>query len=255
MIKLNLKTTLLALTLALVSSSSVYAATYTVKSGDTLGGISKAYNTTTNYLMKNNKLSNYNIYSGQVLTVPTNTHNVARGDTLYLIAKKYNITLDKLRIANDKWDDNIYPGDVFKIPTASTNVKATPLNSSKVIPYSNSDVNLLARLINAEAGGESYDTMLSVGAVVVNRVQSSQFPSNISGVINEKSNGYYQFTPVMNGMINKAPTDIATKAAYESLKGSDPTNGALYFFENTVTNKWLTSKTVAAVKGNLTFAY
>ncbi|MGH4123955.1 MAG: cell wall hydrolase [Clostridium sp.] len=208
--------------------------------------------------MKNNKLSNYNIYSGQVLEVPTNTHNVARGDTLYFIAKKYNVSLNKLRVANDKWDDTIYPGDVFKIPTAPTasaNGKATPLNTSKVISYSNSDVKLLARLINAEAGGESYDTMLSVGAVVVNRVQSPKFPSNISGVINEKNNSYYQFTPVMNGMINKVPTDIAIKAAYESLKGSDPTNGALYFFENTVTNEWLTSKKVATVKSNLTFAY
>ncbi|MBZ9607696.1 LysM peptidoglycan-binding domain-containing protein [Clostridium estertheticum] len=67
--KLNLKTTLLALTLALVSSSSVYAASYTVKSGDTLYSVSKAYNTTTNILMKDNGLSNSTIYSGQILDV------------------------------------------------------------------------------------------------------------------------------------------------------------------------------------------
>ncbi len=257
-IKLNLKTTLLALTLALVSSSSVYAASYKVKSGDTLGGISKVYNTTTNYIMKNNGLSNYNIYSGQVLYVPTNTYNVACGDTLYLIAKKYNMPLDKLRVANDKWSDTIYPGDVLKIPfvtPTSPNKQATPLTTSKGISYSSSDVNLLARLITAEAGGESYDGMCSVGAVVVNRVQSSQFPNNISAVINEKSAGYYQFTPVMNGMINKTASVTATKAAYDVLKGTDPTNGALYFFENTVTNKWLTSKKVAAIIGKLTFAY
>ena len=134
-------------------------------------------------------------------------------------------------------------------------VNATPVSTAKVISYSNSDVNLLARLITAEAGGESYDGMLSVGAVVVNRVQSSQWPNNISGVINQVSNGYYQFTPVMNGMINKAPSNAATKAAYEALKGTDPTNGALYFFESTVTNKWLTSKKVATIIGKLTFAY
>lgn len=257
-IKLNLKTTLLSLTLALVSCSSVYAASYKVKSGDTLSGISKAYNTTTSYIIKNNKLPNYNIHTGQVLNVPTNTYNVVSGDTLYFIAKKYNMPIDKLRAANNKWSDTIYPGDVFKIPavpTTSSNGKTTPLNSSKIISYSNSDVNLLARLITAEAGGESYDAMLSVGAVVVNRVQSPKFPNNISGVINEKSNKYYQFTPVMNGMINKAPTNLAIKAAYEALKGSDPTNGALYFFENTVTNKWLTSKPVATNIGSLTFAY
>jgi len=249
---------LLALTLTLVSSSSVYAASYKVKSGDTLGGISKAYNTTTQYLMKNNGLLNYNIYSGQVLEVPTNTYNVTRGDTLYFIAKKYNIPLEKLRAANDKWSDTIYPGEVFKIPVVTpmtSNKQATPLTTSKVISYSNSDIDLLSRLITAEAGGESYNGMLAVGAVVVNRVQSSQFPTNISGVINQRSNGYYQFSPVLDGNINKVASPEATKAAYESLKGTDPTNGALYFFENSITNKWLTSKKVAVIIGNHTFAY
>jgi len=264
-IKLNLKTTLLALTLALVSSSSVYAASYKVKSGDTLSEISKAYNTTTNYLMKNNGLSKDTIYCGQALNVPTNTYKVVSGDTIYLIAKKYNIPMDKLIATNDKLSDTIYPGDVVKIPyveasstnvkAASTNVKATPVSTVKAISYSNSDVKLLARLINAEAGGESYDGMLSVGAVVVNRVQSSQWPNSISGVINQVSAGYYQFTPVMNGMINKAPSSAATKAAYEALKGTDPTNGALFFFESTVTNKWLTSKKVSTIIGKITFAY
>lgn len=260
-IKLNLKTTLLALTLALVSSSSVYAATYQVKSGDTLSEISKAYNTTTNYLMKNNSLSKDTIYSGQVLKVPTNTYKVVSGDTLYFISKNYNIPLDKLIAANDKKGDIIYPGDVLKIPyveatsTTSTKIKATTVSTSKAIPYSKSDVDLLARLITAEAGGESYNGMLAVGAVVVNRVQSSQFPNNISEVISQRSNGYYQFSPVLDHRINEVASVAATKAAYESLKGTDPTKGALYFFENSITNKWLTSKKVAVIIGNHTFAY
>lgn len=198
--------------------------------------------------MKNNGLSNDTIYSGQVLDVPTNTYKVISGDSLYFIAKKYNITLDKLRSANDITGDTIYPGDVLKIPTNSA-------SDPGAISYSNSDVRLLARLITAEAGGENYNAMLCVGTVVVNRVQSSQFPNNISAVINEKRAGYYQFTPVMNGMIEKVASQTATNAAYESLKGIDPTNGALYFFDDTVTNKWLTSKTVAASVGKLTFAY
>ncbi len=101
----------------------------------------------------------------------------------------------------------------------------------------------------------AHDAMLSVGAVVVNRVQSSQFPSNISSVINEVCDGSYQFTPVKNGMINKVASKAATSAAYQALKGTDPTNGALFFFDNTVTNKWLTSKPVATTLGNLIFAY
>ncbi|WP_446681745.1 cell wall hydrolase [Clostridium bowmanii] len=211
--------------------------------------------------MKNNELSKDTIYSGQVLKIPTNTYKVVSGDTLYFIVKKYNITLDRLIAANDKMGDIIYPGDVLKIPyveatsTTATKVKATSVSAPKAIPYSNSDVNLLARLITAEAGGERYNGMLAVGAVVVNRVQSSQFPASISGVINERSNGYYQFSPVLDGNINKVASTEATKAAYESLKGTDPTNGSLYFFENSITNKWLTSKKVAVIIGNHTFAY
>ncbi|MGV8983431.1 cell wall hydrolase [Clostridium sp.] len=206
--------------------------------------------------MKNNALSKDTIYSGQVLEVPTNTYKVVSGDTLYFIAKKYNMSLDKLRVANDKWNDTIYPEDVFEIPVVSTSGQPIQKQqTSGVISYSKSDVDLLARLITAEAGGESYNGMLAVGAVVVNRVQSSQFPINISGVINERSNGYYQFSPVLDGNINKVASTEATKAAYESLKGTDPTKGALYFFENTITNKWLTSKKVSVIIGNHTFAY
>jgi N-acetylmuramoyl-L-alanine amidase len=255
MIKLNLKSTLLALTLALVSSSSVYAAPYEVKSGDTLYKISNAYNTTTNVLMKSNGLVNYTIYAGQVLDVPATAYKVVSGDTLYSIAKKYSIPLDKIRIANNKWSNTIYPGEVLNIPITSTTVQPIPQSTIGVIPYNASDVDLLARLITAEAGGESYNAMLSVGGVVVNRVQSSLFPNTISGVINERSYGYYQFTPVQNGMINKVASQIAINAAYEALKGTDPTNGALYFYDSTVTNTWLTSKPVATSVGKLTFAY
>jgi N-acetylmuramoyl-L-alanine amidase len=255
MIKLNLKSTLLALTLALISSSSVYAAPYQVKSGDTLYKISNAYNTTTNVLMKNNGLSSYIIYSGQVLNVPANTYKVVSGDTLYSIARKYSITLDKIRIANNKWTNTIYPGEVLNIPFTSITGQTVPQSNPGVIAYSSSDVDLLARLITAEAGGESYNAMLCVGAVVVNRVQSSLFPNNISGVINERSYGYYQFTPVMNGMISKPASQTAINAAYAALKGTDPTNGALYFYDSTVTNTWLTSKPVATSLGKLTFAY
>lgn len=133
--------------------------------------------------------------------------------------------------------------------------KSIPQVTSGVIKHSISDVDLLARLITAEANGEGPDAMLAVGAVVVNRAHSSKFPNSISEVINEKSNGHYQFTPVLNGMINKTATKSAITAASEALKGTDPTNGALYFFDDTVTNEWLTSKKVATSVGNLTFAY
>ena len=45
------------------------------------------------------------------------------------------------------------------------------------------NINLLARLINGEARGEPYTGMVAVGAVVLNRVASSKFPSTVAGVI------------------------------------------------------------------------
>lgn len=252
MIKSNLKSIMFALALTLLGSTTAFAAEYKVKSGDSLYKISKAYNTTSDVLIKNNSLSSSMIYPGQILNVPANTHKVASGDTLYIIAKKYGISLDALRQANNKWNNLIYPGEILKIPFTTSSGGQT---SSGVIPYSTSDVDLLARLIMAEAGGESYTAMVSVGAVVVNRVQSSQFTNSISGVIYDKSYGYYQFTPVANGMIYKPASETAKKAAYEVLKGTDPTKGALYFYDSSATNKWLTSKPTAAVFGELTFAY
>ena len=56
-------------------------------------------------------------------------------------------------------------------------------SSSQSGKYSSSDIALLARLIYAEARGESYTGQVAVGAVVLNRVKSSSFPNTISGVI------------------------------------------------------------------------
>ena len=61
-----------------------------------------------------------------------------------------------------------------------------------------SDVQLLARAINGEARGEPYEGQVAVGAVILNRVKSSQFPNTIAGVIYEPG----AFTAVADGQIN-----------------------------------------------------
>jgi peptidoglycan hydrolase CwlO-like protein len=93
-----------------------------------------------------------------------------------------------------------------------------------------SDLNLLARLITAEAGGESYKAQVAVGAVVLNRVKSSSFPNSIRAVIYEKTYAHYEFTPILNGNINRPAHGSAIKAANEALSGNDPTNNALFFY-------------------------
>ncbi len=58
---------------------------------------------------------------------------------------------------------------------------------------------LLAALIQCEAGGESYEGKVAVGAVVMNRVRSAAYPDTIHGVIYASG----QFTPAMNGKVNR----------------------------------------------------
>lgn len=256
MIKLNkFKTIIAAAAFTFMAGTSVKAASYKVVSGDSLYYIGKTFNTTAQALVNNNSLSSYSIYPGQVLKVPGLDYTVKSGDSWYFIAKRYGISVNLLKLANNRWTDYIYVGEKLVIPTGS-NWTSTQTSAPKgVISYTSADVDLLSRLIMAESGGESYNAMVSVGAVIVNRVKSAEFPNTISGVIYDQSYGYYQFTPVLNGMINKPASQTAINAAYDALKGVDPTNGALYFYDTTATNSWLRSKTVAASIGGLVFAY
>lgn len=85
-----------------------------------------------------------------------------------------------------------------------------------------SDLQLMARAINGEARGESYEGQVAVGAVILNRVKSSEFPNTIAGVIYEPG----AFTAVSDGQINHPIDESSTvyKAAQDALNGWDPTN-------------------------------
>lgn len=106
---------------------------------------------------------------------------------------------------------------------------------------STSDLQLMARAINGEARGEPYEGQVAVGAVILNRVSSPNFPNTIAGVIYQSG----AFTAVSDGQIN-VPIDegsTVVKAAQDALNGWDPTNGAIYYFNpNTATNSWIWSR-------------
>ena len=114
-------------------------------------------------------------------------------------------------------------------------------------------IDLLARLINGEARGEPYKGQVAVGAVVMNRVKSSEFPDTISGVIYQKG----QFSCVTDGQFNKAIDEDSTvyKAAREAINGSDPTNGCLFFYNpKTSKSKWVFSRPTVITIGKHRFA-
>lgn len=251
----KIKVLLLSVTMTLFGAYSVKAADYRVVSGDSLYTIGKTFNTSVAALKADNKIYTDTLFPGQILNVPAVQYTVKSGDTLYLISKANNISLYNLRKANNYWSDYIYVGQKIIIPAVNNIYNSNTSIHQGVIPYTDSDLDLLARLVQAEAQGVSYTAKVAVAAVVINRVQSSEWANSISGVIYQKINGYYQFTPVVNGWINKPASAEARQAALDALKGYDPTNGAQFYFDDSTTNKWLWSKPVALRVDNMVFSY
>ncbi len=112
------------------------------------------------------------------------------------------------------------------------------------------DLQLLARIISAEARGEPYQGQVAVGAVVLNRVRHPSFPDTISGVIYQTD----AFTAVSDGQFNKPIAESAYRAAQDALNGSDPSGGALYYFNPaTATSAWIWSRPLLVTIGNHRF--
>ncbi|KAB3535305.1 spore cortex-lytic enzyme [Alkaliphilus pronyensis] len=114
------------------------------------------------------------------------------------------------------------------------------------------DINLLARIIHAEAKGEPYEGKVAVGAVILNRVRNPAFPNTMAGVIYQPC----AFEPVKNGSINQAADDEAYRAARDSLNGWDPTGGAIYFWNPaTATSRWIWTRQITLRIGRHVFAH
>ena len=123
-------------------------------------------------------------------------------------------------------------------------------SNSSVGGYSSSDVYLLARIIAAEARGESYTGQVAVGAVVLNRVRHSSFPDTIAGVVYQAG----AFSAVRDSNWNVAPNDTAKKAARDAINGWDPTGGAIYYYNPAKTsNQWIRSRPVITTIGRHVF--
>ncbi|MSU00472.1 cell wall hydrolase [Tissierella pigra] len=96
--------------------------------------------------------------------------------------------------------------------------------------YSDEDLLWLARIIEAEASGESYEGKVAVGNVILNRVDSKEFPNTIYGVIFEYYKNIPQFSPVAEGTIYNKPSEESIKAAKDALNGVRPVGNSTYFF-------------------------
>lgn len=99
-------------------------------------------------------------------------------------------------------------------------------DADEVIALSDKEYNVLLRIVQAEAGGCDEKGRVLVANVILNRVESDEFPDTVSGVVYQKS----QFSPVIDGSINTCKVTRKTIDAVDrALQGEDYSDGALYF--------------------------
>jgi len=120
---------------------------------------------------------------------------------------------------------------------------------------SSRDIELMAKLVYAEARGEPYLGQVAVAASVLNRLKDPNYPNSIPEIIFQVVDGYYQYSPVQDGQIYLAPDETARKAVIDALNGVDPTGGATTFYNPGKTNDyWVRTRTYLTTIGNHVFS-
>ena len=190
----------------------------------TAAKIEAVYSATANITEVQKKLKQWGYYTGAVdgINGPKTKAAVKK------FQKKYGLTQD---------------GIVGPLTAAKMGLRVSGSSSSS--NYNSNDRYLLAKVIYAEARGESYTGQVAIGAVVLNRVEDSRFPNTIAGVIYQP----WAFTAVNDGQINLEPNQKAYQAADDALNGWDPTYGCVYYYNPaTATSKWIfTTKKVTQI--------
>ena len=129
-------------------------------------------------------------------------------------------------------------------------LKSLGISVGTIPTATESNVYLLARIISAEARGETYEGQVAVGACVLNRVAHPSFPDTLAGVIYQPG----AFTAITDGQINEPVAESAKRAAREALNGSDPSGGAIYYYNpDKTSNQWIRTRPVIKRIGNHLF--
>jgi N-acetylmuramoyl-L-alanine amidase len=188
-----------------------------------------------------------------LLASPAFAYDVKPGDTMSSIASDHHLTLQELEDANPQISNLnlIYIGQ--KINTTINSTKPTePIPKESVYTsLSDNEIDLLARLVRAEAQTEPLEGKIAVACVVLNRLESPQFPNTIKEVIYAPG----QFQPVTNGQIEKPADEESIQAVKSALTDKRQfAPGALFFYNPTIaTSRWLDSRATTLVVGQHVF--
>jgi N-acetylmuramoyl-L-alanine amidase len=180
----------------------------------------------------------------------------AEGDSLDSIGAQFDTTAELLAERNE-WDAaEPEVGEALKVVIPG--IMKEKINPKEPEPEPTIDVEshpdflLLAKIIQVEAGYESYEGQLAVGSVIMNRVHDERFPNTIRGVIYSPG----QFPPAHNGLLDRSePNESVLKAAKAVLNGENNVEGALYFHNPNVSSGsfWNSLETIEVI-GNHRFA-
>ncbi|WP_010281390.1 cell wall hydrolase [Bacillus timonensis] len=209
-------------------------------------------------------------------------YTVQKGDTMSEIARKHDITLEELAVMNPQVKDldliivgqhihteghdnspklfigmNVEKKEEVVVATQETVKEEKVVTEVKSVStnynFSTDELDLLARIVRAEAQAEPFEGKVAVAAVVLNRVESPKFPNTIRDVIYQRG----QFQPVRNGAINKPADEESKKAVRAALTEMRHIAKEALFFYNptTATSRWLDSRTTAVKIGRHVFKY
>ncbi|MGL4741469.1 MAG: cell wall hydrolase [Sarcina sp.] len=152
--------------------------------------------------------------------IANNDHNI---NEIYPIVYNDSNYAEPVNLAKDLYLENEPSIQVFKSKDVTLHIN-------------NEELELMAKVVHAESKGEPYKGKVAVASVILNRVLDPNFPNSISGVITQKN----AFSCVRNGKIDAVPNSDSYKAVLDAIKGNDPTNKALYFYNPDIaTCNWM----------------
>ncbi|MCM0649457.1 cell wall hydrolase [Clostridium swellfunianum] len=130
--------------------------------------------------------------------------------------------------AAEELDCDLYKEEIGSIEVFSV--------GNREIRITEDDVYLMAQIVYAESRSEPYDGKVAVASVILNRLEAPGFPKTIEQVIKQKA----AFSCLKNGEIDVIPDKMSYQAVLDALKGKDPTNNAVFFYNPKIaTNTWM----------------
>ncbi|MED4127594.1 MULTISPECIES: cell wall hydrolase [Shouchella] len=180
------------------------------------------------------------LFSSASIDGKTIKHPVQAGESLYTISERYGVSQASIQRINQLQTNQLEAGTTLTIPTAITA----------------SDREWMAKLVYAEAKGESYEGKVAVATVLLNRLDHQDYPDTMYDVIHQVTpSGHYAFSPVLDGAIHNDADEESRRAVNEAIAYRGLGQQSLYFYNPaTATSGWVATREQTIVIGNHVFA-